>query len=328
MTFTKRDAIRCLARMIGVAVAAVQISLPAHAAYPDMTIHVINPWAPGGAADIIIRPIMQAVAEKLGQAIVIDNRAGANGTIGASIVARAAPNGYTLYFSQVGPVAISPWIMHLGYRPIEDFAPITQIVSGPTVLVMRNDIPIKTIPELITYAKAHPNDLKYGSIGVGSTTHLAGEMLARMSGTKLLHIPYKGNAPVVTDLLSGQISMAFINIAAAEPYIRSGQLRGIAVSTLQRSSVLPNLPTVAETLPGFEVNSWYGLAAPAATPAAVIAKLHDAVVEVLKQPAIIERLKDNGLEPVGSTPAQFAARIQADYLRWGQVVKEANVKLE
>ncbi|MFM0116879.1 Bug family tripartite tricarboxylate transporter substrate binding protein [Paraburkholderia nemoris] len=329
MDLFRRYLHRQIARFAIATMVTARLAMPAYAAdaYPSTTIHVINPWAPGGAADIIIRPIMQEVSNRLGQSVVIDNRPGANGTIGAAIVAKAPPTGYELYFSQVGPVAISPWIMHLSYQPVKDFEPITQIVSGPTVLVVRNDIPVKTVPQLLAYAKAHPGELKYGSIGVGSTTHLAGELLAKMSGTKMVHVPYKGNAPILTDLLGGQISMAFINIAGAAPYIQSGQLRGLAVSTLKRSSLLPDLPTVAETLPGFEVNSWYGLAAPAGTPTIVINKLHDVVAQVLKDPAIVKRLHDNGLEPVGSTPAQFAAQIETDYSRWGKVVKDANIPM-
>jgi len=308
--------------------ALVTLVQPVSAAdsYPDTTIHVVNPWAPGGAGDIIVRPIMQEVSDKLGQSIVIDNRPGANGTIGAALVANAPPNGYQLYFNQVGPVAISPWIMKLSYDPTKSFSPITQLVSGPTVLVIRNDIPVKSVSELVAYAKAHPNQLKYGSIGVGSTTHLAGELLAKMSDTKMVHVPYKGNAPILTDLLGGQISMAFINIAGAAPYIKSGQLRGIAVSTLKRSTLLPDLPTVAETLPGFEVNSWYGLAAPAGTPQPIIDKLYKVVSDVLKDPKIVKRLHDNGLEPVGSSPSQFAAQIQKDYMKWGEVIKASGIQ--
>ena len=290
--------------------------------YPAKPIKLINPWAPGGAADLIARPIMQRLAEALGQPIVVDNRPGANGTIGAAAAAHAAPDGYTLFFSNVGPVAISPALQtNLPYDSIKDFEPITQLVSGPTVLVVRPDIPVTSMKQLIAYAKAHPGKLSYGSVGSGSTTHLAGEMLSLMAGVELLHVPYKGNAPVVTDLLGGQLSMAFINVAGAMPYLKSGKFRGIAVTTLKRSAALPELPAVAETLPGFEVNSWYGLMAPAGTPKAIIERLYRETVKVLKSPKIVEQMAQAGLDIEGTTPKEHAAQIRSDLERWARVVK-------
>ena len=207
--------------------------------YPNKPIKVINPWTAGGPADIVARPILNKLSERLGQAVVMENKAGANGVIGSAYVAKAAPDGYTLLFSHVGPIAISPSMQKdMPYNSITDFEPITQVVSAPTVLLVRSDFPVKNFDELIALIKSKPGKLSYGSVGLGSTTHLAGEMLHLFGGLELLHIPYKGAAPVITDLLGGQIDMAFINISGAISYIDSGKLKGLAVTTLKRSTLL------------------------------------------------------------------------------------------
>jgi tripartite-type tricarboxylate transporter receptor subunit TctC len=297
-------------------------------AWPAKPIHVVNPWPPGGPADIVARPIMEKLAEALGQPVVLDNKPGANGTIGCNAVAKAAPDGYTLLFSHVGPIAISPAMQpDMPYDPVRDLVAISQFVSGPTVLVVRPEVPAKSVPELIDHAKKNPGKLTYGSVGQGSTTHLAGEMLHMMGGIDIVHVPYKGAAPVVTDLLGGQIDMSFINISGALPYIQSGKLRAIAVTTLKRSSVLPDLPTVSETLPGFEVNSWYGFMAPAGTPRPIVDRLYGEVSKILKMPDIIERLKASGLDPEGTTPEQHAAKIKDDIARWAKLVQATGVKV-
>jgi tripartite-type tricarboxylate transporter receptor subunit TctC len=297
-------------------------------AWPAKPIHVVNPWPPGGPADIVARPIMEKLAEALGQPVVLDNKPGANGTIGCNAVAKAAPDGYTLLFSHVGPIAISPAMQpDMPYDPVRDLVAISQFVSGPTVLVVRPEVPAKSVPELIDHAKKNPGKLTYGSVGQGSTTHLAGEMLHMMGGIDIVHVPYKGAAPVVTDLLGGQIDMSFINISGALPYIQSGKLRAIAVTTLKRSSVLPDLPTVSETLPGFEVNSWYGFMAPAGPPRPIVDRLYGEVSKILKMPDIIERLKASGLDPEGTTPEQHAAKIKDDIARWAKLVQATGVKV-
>ncbi len=311
------------------ALGGLSLALPAAAAaaYPDKPITVINPWTPGGPADTVARPIMDKLSQRLGKAIIIENRPGANGVIGAAYVARAAPDGYTLLFSHVGPITISPATQKdMPYDSLRDFAPITQIVSAATVLLVRPDLPIHNLKELIDYARAHPGKLSYGSVGPGSTTHLAGEILAHMADVKLLHVPYKGAAPVVTDLLSGQISMAFLNIAGAMPYIKSGQLRPIGVSTLKRSTLLPDLPAIAQTYPGFEVNSWYGLMAPAGTPKPIVDRLQTEIAEILKMPDIVKLLSFNGLAPEGTTPEVYTQQIRKDLDRWQAVVKQAGLQ--
>ena len=294
--------------------------------YPNKPVKVINPWTAGGPADIVARPILNKLSERLGQAVVMENKAGANGVIGSAYVAKSAPDGYTLLFSHVGPIAISPSMQKdMPYNSITDFEPITQVVSAPTVLLVRSDFPAKNFEELIAIIKSKPGKLSYGSVGLGSTTHLAGEMLHLLGGLELLHIPYKGAAPVITDLLGGQIDMAFINISGAISYIESGKLKGLAVTTLRRSTLLPNLPTVAETYPGFEVNSWYGFMAPANTPKAIITRLQQELAAILKMPDIVQALKAGGLDPEGSTPEQYTIKIKDDLARWSAVVKSTGL---
>lgn len=295
--------------------------------YPTRTITVINPWTAGGPADTVARPILQKLSEVLKQPVVLENKAGANGVIGANYVARATPDGYTLLFSHVGPITISPAVQKdMPYDAVRDFAPITQVVSAPTVLVVRPDLPIHNLKEFIEYARVNPGKLSYGSVGTGSTTHLAGEILATMADVKMLHVPYKGAAPVMNDLLGGQINCTFLNIAALLPYIKSGQVRAIGVSTLKRSPLLPELPAIAETYPGFEVNSWYGMMAPAKTPAHIVDLLQKEVAKILQLPEIIQSMQASGLSPEGSTPVQYAAQIQTDLNRWQAAVTKAGIE--
>lgn len=295
--------------------------------YPNQPITVINPWTAGGPADTVARPVLQKLSELLKQPVVLENKAGANGTIGSNFVAHAKPDGYTLLFSHVGPITISPALMkRIPYDSVRDLAPISQIVSAPTVLVVRPDLPIHNIKELIDYAHAHPGQVSYGSVGPGSTTHLAGEILANMANAKLLHVPYKGAAPVITDLLGKQIDIAFLNIAGVVPLLKEGKLRGIGVSTLKRSALLPDLPAIAETYPGFEVNSWYGLMAPAKTPKAIIDLLQQNVAAILKMPDIVKMLETSGLAPEGTTPEQYARQIDKDLARWKEVVEKAGLE--
>ena len=317
--------LRVIHALTGTLVFALCVAGAAAQDYPNRAIKVINPWPAGGAADVIARPILQKLSETLGQPVVMGNKSGANGTIGAAAATQAAPDGYTLFLAHVGPIAISPAMQALPYDSVKDFQPITQLVSGPLVLVVRPELPIRNTNELIAYAKANPGKVSYGPVGQGSTTHLAGEMLGLMAGVKLLHIPYRGKGAVTTDLLGGQIDIALINIAGALPFVNPERLRPIAVTTLKRSAVLPNLPTVAETLPGFEVNSWYGLMAPAGTPKPIINRLYLEVAKILKAPDIIEQMKTAGLDIEGSTPEQYSAKIKDDLARWSKLVKTTGV---
>ena len=299
------------------------------AGYPDKPITVINPWTSGGPADTVARPVLQKLTERLGQPIIMENKSGANGVIGCAFVARAAPDGYTLLFSHVGPITISPAVQKdMPYDSVRDFKPITQIVSAPTVLLVRPSLPIHNLRELVDYARANPGKLSYGSVGPGSTTHLAGEILSTMANIKLLHVPYKGAAPVVNDMLGGSIDMSFLNIAGAISYVKSGQLRAIGVTTLKRSPLLPDLPTISEAYPGFEVNSWYGLMAPAKTPDDIVDMLQKQVAEIIRSPDIVELFSRNGLTPEGTTPVQYAEQIKTDLARWRNVVQTSGLVIE
>ena len=326
MAFTSRIVGAQARRITRTAVTAVSLLLAAAAShtagYPERTVTVINPWTSGGPADAVARPILQGLSERLKQPFILENRAGANGVIGATAVARAAPDGYTLLFSHVGPITISPAVQkEMPFDSVRSFEPITQVVSAPTVLVVRPDLPIRNLKEFVDYAVANPGKLSYGSVGPGSTTHLGGEMLANMANVKLLHVPYKGAAPVLTDLMGKQIDFAFLNIAALLPYIKAGTLRAIGVSTVKRSPLLPDLPAIAESYPGFEVNSWYGLMAPAGTPKPVVELLQRQVAEVLKSPATAAAMEKMGLTTEGTTPAVYADQIKRDLERWKRIVE-------
>ena len=300
----------------------------AQADWPKRPVRLINPWTPGGPADTVARPLANRLSEALGQPVVVENRPGANGTIGAAFVARSAADGYTLFFSHVGPIAISPkFSSGVPYDPQRDFAPITQLVSGPIVLVVRPDVPATTVPELLALARANPGQYAYGSVGPGSTTHLAGEMLAMMGKVELLHVPYQGAAPVVTDLLGGRLHFAFLNFSGALAQVQAGALRAIAVSTARRSPALPDLPTVAETLPGFEVNSWYGVMAPAGTPRPIIDRLYRECAAALRVPEIAAALRAQGFDIEATMPEEYARKIADDLRRWGELARATGIRI-
>ncbi len=297
--------------------------------YPTKPIHLINPWTPAGPAELLTRIVGAKLQESLGQPVIIENKPGANGTIGATFVAKAAPDGYTILFSHVGPMAISPAVVEkMPYDTLKDFEPVTQVAAGALVLLIRNDIPAKNLKEFLAYGKANPGKLSCGSVGPASTSHLACELLNMLGGVSTIHVPYKGSAPVITDMLGGQISISFLNIAGAMPQMKANQIRPIAVTTLKRSGVLPDLPTMNEVLPGFEVNSWYGMMAPAGTPKSIVQLLQRETAKALKLPDVSEKLKEFGLDPVGNTPEEHAAQLRADLARWAKVAKAAKIKID
>ena len=290
--------------------------------WPERAIRLINPFAPGGFGDGVARPMFEQLGQALGQSIIVESQAGANGSLASNVVAKAAPDGYTLLIANLGPIAINPTLYpDTTVNPLKVFSPVTQLVSGPLILVVHPDFQAKTFSELIAFAKDNPGKLTYGSVGPGSTTHLAGELLKLQSHLDMLQVPFKGAAPVITNLMGKQIDMAFINISIAMPFIESGKLRAIAVTTVNRSSAMPDVPAIAEFLPGYEVNPWWGLLAPINTPAHIIARIQQAFVTILKNPQIAERLRQNGLEPEGTTPAEFGKRIAADIEKWREVIK-------
>lgn len=298
-------------------------------AWPVKPIRLINPFAPGGFGDGVARPLWDQLGQALGQPILVESQAGANGALASSVVSRAAPDGHTLLLANLGPVAINPALRpQSASDPLKELVAITQIVSGPLVLVVQADFPAKDLEALIQYAKSQPGKLSYGSVGHGSTTHLAGELLNLKAGLDLLQIPYKGAAPVITNILGKQIEMGFINISIAKPHLDSGQLRALGVTTLSRAAIFPNIPAMAERLPDFEVNPWWGLMAPFGTPQAIVDRIALETTKILNKADIAERFRQNGLEPEGTTPALFTQRVASDVAKWRELVKTNNIKPE
>ena len=295
-------------------------------AYPTKPIRLIIPWPSGGPAESLARTVTAKMTEVLGQPFVLEAKPGANGEIGTALVAKAPPDGYIILMSHLGPTAISPALQKgLPYDPLKDFEPITQIIAGPTLLVVRNGLPVHSVKELVAYAKANPGKLSYASVGVASTTHLAGEMLNVLAGINTLHVPYKGSTPAITDMMGERVDFAFFGISGSMQQARAGQIRMLAISTLKRSPNFPDIPAVAETVPGFELNSWYGMMAPAGTPKAIVNRLSQEVAAAVKKPDVIEWMMQNGLDPVGSTPEEYAAHIRAELVKYAKAVKDAKV---
>jgi len=307
---------------------------PAHAqtpgqAYPDKPIRIIVPYPPGGGTDIVVRAMSPRLSERLGQPVVIDNRGGATGTIGSELVARAAPDGYTLLAHTNAGITILPHLnKRLPYDPLKDFAPITLAATSPYLLVVNPKLAAFSVAQLIAFAKAHPGELNYASSGNGASTHLAGLLFCQLAGVNMVHIPYKGSAPAITDLLAGQVQTRFSSIPPVLPHVRTGRLRVLAVTSAGRFSLLPEIATVAETLPGYEVNSWYGLFAPAGTPVAVIRKLNAAIAAVLRFPEVKALLETDGSEAVGSSAGSFGTTIRAESARWAPLVKESGARID
>jgi tripartite-type tricarboxylate transporter receptor subunit TctC len=296
--------------------------------YPDKPIRMIVPFTPGGSQDVIARLFAQKLTESLKQQVVIDNRGGAAGLIAAELVARAPKDGYTLFLITGGPISLAPALhAKLPYDPIKDFAPITQLVDTPMALIVTPSLPAKNVAELIAVAKAKP--LNYGSTGNGSISHLTMEALKHATGINATHVPYKGAAPAIADMLAGQVSLMFTSTASAAPYVTSGKLRMLAVASKKRSAMMPDVPTLIESgVKNFESTVWVGMAATGGTPQPVIRKLHDELIRALQAPDMQARLAPLGAEPVGSTPEQFAALIKEDVARWAQVVKASGVRLD
>lgn len=294
--------------------------------YPNKPVILINPWAAGGPSEAIIRPIAEKLTQLMGQPFIIEAKPGANGTIGSGFVAHAKSDGYTLLFANAGPITISPSLPNKpNYDSVRDFLPITQIVSAPTLLVVRSDFPAKNLAEFVDYIIKNPNKVAYGSVGIGSTTHLAGATLAERANTQMIHIPYTGSSQINTDILGGQIQTAFVNIAGVMSLVNEGKMRPLAVSTLKRVSLFPKVPSVAEQMPEFEMNSWYGLMAPANTSLSVIQKLNSVVTQILKMPEIIARLRDYGLEVEGTSSEAFGNKIKSDIANYSNMVRAAKI---
>jgi len=298
--------------------------------FPSKALHLIVPFPPGGGNDTVARAIAQQLGPDLGQPVVIDNRPGAGGSVGAELAARAPADGYTLFLAGVGSHAVNPnFHRSLPYDPVKDFAPICLVASAPSVLVVNPALPARTLAEFTAYARANPGKLNYASNGNGSAAQLAAVLYETMADVRMVHVPYKGIAPAMTDLLSGEVQLMFGTIVALVPHIQARKLRALAVTSKKRSALVPEVPTLAESgLPDYEAGSWYGILAPAGTPREVIDRLHGAIVKALKQPDVSKRLAAEGAEPIGSTPEEFAAHIKAEIARVGSVVRAAGIRIE
>ncbi len=316
---------------LGVVVAAGALALQAQAQdFPNRPIKMVVAFPAGGPTDYVARLLSDKMKALLGQSVIIENKPGANAAIGADFVAKSEPDGYTLFFTTMGAVAINPNMRKdLPYDPVKDFAPISLIVNVPEVLVVKPEMPVKTAKDLADYAKAQPNGITMASTGVGSPPHLALELYKAATGQKILHVPYRGAAPAVTDLLGGQVEGLFADLPVLMPQIEAGRLKPIGTAARTRAQVLPDVPTLDELgLPGVHVDNWYGLFAPARTPPAIVAKLNDAVVTALKTPEIAQKLIKSGAQPAPGTPEQLAEHLKSEIARWGKIIKDKGIKVE
>lgn len=310
----------------------VALAVPAGAAraagnYPDHPIRMIAPFAPGGGSDVVARLVAQKLTPILGQSVVVENRPGASGIIGADHVAKAAPDGYTILMTN-SALTSNPWLYKtLPYDTEKDFVPVIELASSPTLLAAYPKAPFDTVAELVAYAKQHPRHVTVGTPGAGQMSHLAAEMLEQTSAAELMMVHYKGTANSLADLISGNIMMSFGTVPGFVGQIKAGKLKPIAVASAQRVAALPDVPTVAETYPGFEMTVWFGVFVPAGTPAAVVRKLNAGMDEVLKDPAVRSRFADEGLEPAAGTPAQFDALFRKDLASWGKFIKERGIRI-
>jgi tripartite-type tricarboxylate transporter receptor subunit TctC len=312
------------------AVPAQAQTTPGADKYPSKPIRFVVGFAPGGAADIPARLIAQKLSETLAQTVIVDNRPGADGILAADLVSKSPPDGYTVAYVTAGFAMNS--ILHaktLPYHPINDFTPLSLVASGPLTLVVNTALPVRNLKELVALAKAQPGKLNYASAGSGGTMHLAGELLRQVAHVDIVHVPYKGGGPALTDVLAGQIEFTFVGAPASMPYIRSGRLKVLAVSTAKRSASLPDVPTVAELgYPDYEVSTWYGVLGPARLPAAIGNRVSSDLAKVLSAADVKEKLLGLGIESVGSTPEQFMALLKSEIARWTPVIQKAGLKIE
>lgn len=295
--------------------------------WPDKTVRVIVPLAPGGGNDIIARLFAARLTAEFGQQFIVDNRSGAGGSIGAEIAARANPDGYTL-ITVPASYAANAALYKLPYDPVKGIAPIAMIGTGPLILTVHPSVQATSLKEFIALARAKPGAIAFGSSGNGTFSHLTAELFRQMSRTEMVHVPYKSAGPALIDLLGGQIQVFFGSGPSTSGHIRAGRLRGLAVTTAKRSPALPDLPAIGELLPGYASDFWFGMWAPAGTPKEIIMRLNQALGRILKQPEVLERLRTDGVEPVGSTPEEFARTIARDIATWSKVVKAGNIKVD
>ncbi|MBI4189554.1 MAG: tripartite tricarboxylate transporter substrate binding protein [Betaproteobacteria bacterium] len=319
-------ALHAVSMLLGLSLA----QLAAAQNYPDKPIRVVVPFAAGGGADFFARPMGQKLTESLGQPILIDNRGGANGAIGAEVVMRAAPDGYTLLFGSAGVMTIGPALNStLKYDTERDFVPVALIVDSPFSLIVHPSIGVKSLKDLIAYARSNPGKLRYGSSGIGGAPHLAGELFNDVAKTDMVHVAYKGVGPMAIDLLGGHIDLTFIGLNIVQQHVSAGKLLVLATTGEKRSPLAPDLPTMSEAgLPGFKAGTWYGVLAPVGTPRAIVAKLNTEINRIFRQPDMRNLLAKTGAEPSGNTPEQFAAFMKAERQKWDKLARTANIRLE
>jgi tripartite-type tricarboxylate transporter receptor subunit TctC len=293
--------------------------------YPAGPVRIVIPYPPGGGTDILGRALGQKLNERLGQPVIIDNRAGANGSVGTAMVAKAAPDGQTLLMVPAGYAANPALYKSLPYDQARDLAPVSHLASGPLVLVVHPSLPARSVQELIALAKARPGAINVGSAGTGSLPHLCAELFNSTSGVKLVHIPYKGSGPAIIDVMSGQVPVYFMNILQSLALIKAGKLRALGVTSPQRSAIAPELPAIAETVPGFDMTNWYGMLAPAATPREIIHRLQQEIARILNFPELKERLAADGMTTVGSTPEEFTGFLARETAKYNRIIKAAGI---
>ncbi len=316
-----------------VAAAASVAAAPAIAAdgqtYPAKAIRIVVPFPPGGIADLICRVFAQKFTETWNQPAVVDNRAGAGGNIGADIIAKAPPDGYTIGIGSIGTHAVNASLFSkMPYDPIRDFAPVALVMEADGLLVLHPSVPVKSVKELIALARARPGQLAYASAGNGTAAHLAGELFKSMTKIDLVHVPYKGNVPAITDLVGGQTSMLFATMPTALPLARAGKLHALAVTGAHRNPAAPELPAMAETLPGFDVTNWIGIFAPAGTPTDIIAKLNAEITRIMRLPETQSRLANEGAKFRPNTPAEFGAFVKTEIAKWGKVIRDSGARAD
>lgn len=323
---------RLLTRLTVFAAVAYGTVLPAADAqqsYPSKPIRIISPFAPGGGNDILCRTVAQKLIENLKQQVIVDNRPGANGIIGTEATARAAPDGYTIALIPSGHAVNASLHRKLPYDTIKDFTPITLLGSSPLILAVHPSVPAKGVKALAALARAHPGELTYGSAGIGSSGHLGGALFEALTGTKMVHVPYKGMGPAITDLMAGQVSMVFGTSTSVMPHVHSGRLRALATTGAKRSPALPDLPTVAEAgVPGYEAGLWYGFVGPARIPNEIVRRLNHEIVAVLNARDVRERLANQGVDATPSSPEEFGKLMVTDLERWAKVVQKAGIRVE
>ncbi len=312
-----------------IAFTVVSLSLPALGqTYPSRPVRVINPFPAGGAVDVVARPLLERLRQELDQPFIMENRPGGGTVIGSEAVARANPDGYTLLVT-ASQHSINPAIYpKLPYDTVKDFSPIAPIAQGPFVLVVHPSVPAQDVKQLIAYAKSAPGKINFGSASNGSGFHLAGEMFKLMAGVDIVHVPYKGGAPVTTAVLAGEVQLVFSSPSTVLSHVQAGKLRLLGVTALNRSNLIPDTPAMSETLPGFDVVTWYGLLAPAGTPKEIVEKLATTIDKIVNGNEFRELMRKNGLEPAGGTPSQFGLRISSEIAKWTRVAKESGAKVD